>query len=277
MNKLRLTIGEFSKLCYVTVKTLRHYEKIGLLIPHEVDEWTHYRYYDLAQMDEMIRIKSLKALGLSLEEIRDMLEEGVCEPGAERLQQLIAQTEGALRELRERLVTLRSFGEPPAKPKVMSKITIKPLPGGTVASWRKHIKSYDELGGLLMSEVLPEMQRLECVCPEETAYCFTVDYNCNHNPEDIDLEYCEIVSSHSEAESEILSFRKLPVVETAVCISHRGGYDSFASTMAEVLHYIEDHGYTICEHPRFNYIHGVWDCESEADWLTEIQIPVAKA
>ena len=35
-NKMKFKIGEFSKLCQVTVKTLRHYEEIGLMIPVEV-------------------------------------------------------------------------------------------------------------------------------------------------------------------------------------------------------------------------------------------------
>ena len=42
--KTRLKIGEFSRLMQVTVKTLRHYEQKGLLIPEEVDQWTGYRY-----------------------------------------------------------------------------------------------------------------------------------------------------------------------------------------------------------------------------------------
>ena len=39
-KKTRLKIGEFSQLMQVTVKTLRHYEQKGLLVPDEVDEWT---------------------------------------------------------------------------------------------------------------------------------------------------------------------------------------------------------------------------------------------
>ena len=50
MRKNRLKIKEFSLLCQVTVKALRHYEKLGLLRPAEVDEWTGYRYYDYSQM-----------------------------------------------------------------------------------------------------------------------------------------------------------------------------------------------------------------------------------
>jgi len=41
------TIGEFSKLNRITAKTLRHYDRIGLLKAFYVDKWTGYRYYDV--------------------------------------------------------------------------------------------------------------------------------------------------------------------------------------------------------------------------------------
>ena len=46
-EKTKLKIGEFSKMMQVTVKTLRHYEQKGLLVPDEVDEWSRYRYYNI--------------------------------------------------------------------------------------------------------------------------------------------------------------------------------------------------------------------------------------
>ena len=51
--KKKLKIGEFSQLMQVTVKTLRHYEQKGLLVPDEVDEWTGYRYYSIDQMQRL--------------------------------------------------------------------------------------------------------------------------------------------------------------------------------------------------------------------------------
>ena len=54
--KKKLKIGEFSQLMQVTVKTLRHYEQKGLLVPDEVDEWTGYRYYSI---DQMQRLKTI--------------------------------------------------------------------------------------------------------------------------------------------------------------------------------------------------------------------------
>ena len=68
-----LQIGEFSKICQVSVKTLHHYNKIGLLVPAEVDNMTGYRYYQLEQIDTMNYIQRLKRYGFSLEDIQRIL------------------------------------------------------------------------------------------------------------------------------------------------------------------------------------------------------------
>jgi DNA-binding transcriptional MerR regulator len=45
-----LKIGNFSKLACITVKTLRHYDRLGLLKPVWIDRYTGYRYYNLDQL-----------------------------------------------------------------------------------------------------------------------------------------------------------------------------------------------------------------------------------
>lgn len=62
MNR-KIKIGAFSKLCRVTVKTLRHYEELGLLIPAEIDEWTGYRYYEVSQFPTHGTDRSPQAAG----------------------------------------------------------------------------------------------------------------------------------------------------------------------------------------------------------------------
>ena len=62
-------IGEFSYLCSMSIKTLRYYDKIGVLIPASVDELTGYRYYDIDQLEQAQKIKSLQEASFTLEEI----------------------------------------------------------------------------------------------------------------------------------------------------------------------------------------------------------------
>ena len=72
--KTKLKTGEFSRLMQVTVKTLRHYEQRGLLLPDEVDQWTGYRHYGIEQMQRLNEIRQLQQMGFSLDEIADLLE-----------------------------------------------------------------------------------------------------------------------------------------------------------------------------------------------------------
>ena len=67
-------IGEFSYLCECTIKTLRHYEKMGILIPKEVDDFTGYRYYSEEQVSTYHNIKTLQEAGFTLKEIKNILD-----------------------------------------------------------------------------------------------------------------------------------------------------------------------------------------------------------
>jgi DNA-binding transcriptional MerR regulator len=69
------SIGEFSRLGGVSVRTLRHYDRIGLLRPAEVDSDTGYRRYLPSQLPDLIKIIALRQLGLSLGEIRELSTE----------------------------------------------------------------------------------------------------------------------------------------------------------------------------------------------------------
>ncbi|MVO98306.1 MerR family transcriptional regulator [Paenibacillus lutrae] len=69
-----LSIGEFSKICGVSTKTLRYYAEIGLLHPDEINPENGYRYYSIGQLTRMLFINRLKSYYFSLEEIKAMLE-----------------------------------------------------------------------------------------------------------------------------------------------------------------------------------------------------------
>lgn len=69
-----LSIGEFSKICEVSTKTLRYYDEIGLIHPDEIHPENGYRYYSIQQVKRMLFINRLKSYHFSLEEIKTILE-----------------------------------------------------------------------------------------------------------------------------------------------------------------------------------------------------------
>ena len=87
----------------VTVKTLRLYEQKGLLQPDEVDKWTGYRYYSIAQMQRLSSIRTLQQMGFSLAEIKEIFDSNTAVPPMEQLEEKIADCEQQLHLLQGRL------------------------------------------------------------------------------------------------------------------------------------------------------------------------------
>ena len=69
-----MRIGEFAKVCGISVSALRYYDEQGLLSPVYIDRFTGYRYYNEEQIYVCRRIDLLKAAGFSLSEIKSMLK-----------------------------------------------------------------------------------------------------------------------------------------------------------------------------------------------------------
>ena len=129
-------IGEFSKLSQVTVKTLRYYDQIGLLQPAEVDRFTGYRQYSASQLPRLNRILALKDLGLSLDQIGQLLEDDLSPDqirGILRLKQVeiqaqVAEEQARLARVERRLIQIE-------KEKTMS-TQEGPGPGGDLSAGR---------------------------------------------------------------------------------------------------------------------------------------------
>ncbi|MEG0295878.1 MAG: MerR family transcriptional regulator [Clostridium sp.] len=68
------SIGEMSKIHNVSVQTIRYYDKIGLLKPAYINKETGYRYYSAKHFVVLGSIKQCKAMGLSLDEIKELIE-----------------------------------------------------------------------------------------------------------------------------------------------------------------------------------------------------------
>nr|MDT0656766.1 helix-turn-helix domain-containing protein [Micromonospora sp. DSM 115978] len=67
-------IGELARMTGVTQRALRHYDRIGLLVPTAVDRVSGYRWYGVAALSRLERIRGLQRLGLPLREIADLVE-----------------------------------------------------------------------------------------------------------------------------------------------------------------------------------------------------------
>jgi len=88
------TVSEVARLAHVTVRTLHHYDEIGLLVPSDRSR-AGYRLYSEADLARLREILLFRELGFGLDAIADLLEQGAAERRA------------ALAGQRERLVAQR--------------------------------------------------------------------------------------------------------------------------------------------------------------------------
>lgn len=72
-NKL-FQIGDVAKMFHISVGSLRHYEKAGLLKPEYTDSETGYRYYSIRQFEVLNTIRYLRVLDMPLNEIGEFLK-----------------------------------------------------------------------------------------------------------------------------------------------------------------------------------------------------------
>lgn len=74
MTDVLLTIGQFSKMTYLTVKALRHYQEVGLLEPAAIDPSTGYRQYSSTQVPTAQAIRRFRDLKMPIDEVRRVLQ-----------------------------------------------------------------------------------------------------------------------------------------------------------------------------------------------------------
>src|SRR6185295_2980542 len=107
--KTSYSIGEFSQVTGLSVKTLRFYHEKGILTPSSVDDTTGYRFYDASKVEKARVIMRLRAMEFSIEDIAAVL--GQCDDEADILNYLERQKMTLQQRIREDRDIVRSLEE----------------------------------------------------------------------------------------------------------------------------------------------------------------------
>lgn len=125
-----LTIGEFSRITHLSVKTLRHYHEVGLLEPVEIDPGTGYRRYTTGRIPTAQVIRRFRSLNMPVEAVKAVLGA----PDHEARNALIAahlgRLEDELAQLQISVASLRSLLEPAMAPIA---VELRTVPATTAA------------------------------------------------------------------------------------------------------------------------------------------------
>ncbi len=265
-------IGEFSKMSKTTVKALRYYDEIGLFTPECVDSFTGYRFYTTEQLFKLHHIQSLRQIGLSIDEIKLIMNghnsKSILEKRKREIEEEIANGTEQLSRI-EFIIAGKQEGD-----FMNYHAIIKELPECIVYSKRMTVPSYNDYFTLIPEigkKVTDKYPDLKCTIPE---YCFISYLDGEYKETNFNVEFCEAIDQIKEDFDDI-KFKKIESI-TAVSVMHKGPYSTLSQVYAYTFKWIEENGYRVSDSPRENYIDGIWNKESEEDWLTELQVPIVK-
>ncbi|RCV54783.1 MerR family transcriptional regulator [Marinitenerispora sediminis] len=270
------TIGDFAKHGRVSVRMLRHYDAIGLLRPARVDPATGYRYYEAGQLARLNRVIALKDLGFTLRQVRSILGDrvsaeelrGMLRLRRAELETAVADTSARLARVEARLRTLESEGAMSA-----DDIVVKTVPPVRLAELTGSAASYEPQDiGPVVGPLFEELcRRLEAagVPPAGPALARYADAPGGAVTVHAGMPVAAHVGHVPGAEVV-----ELPAVERVAAVVHRGTMADVLPTAQALARWIDANGYRSTGYAREVTIAAP---EDPAQWVTELQEPVAEA
>lgn len=265
-----LSIGEFSKICMVSVKALRHYDKIGLLHPVEINPDTGYRYYSQDQIPRMVLINRLKGFGFSLSDIKAMLFSDDVQyftkmliKQRQILHNAVSSTRMTIDDLDSYLAVIERTGNIMSYQNNYDVITTHTEDMAVIST--RQMMSVDEFGkyyGTLYKRCADEDIVLD-------GRCMAMYHDREFDPERSDIELLLGVQDAAKADK---------TVKGCLCAvtTHFGGYSKLPEAYGSITEWIEKNGYKIAAPPYEIYVKTQFDKLPVAKWETRIYFPIEK-
>ena len=282
-----LKIGEFSRLSQVTVKTLHHYDDIGLLKPAMVDKFTNHRFYTLEQLPRIHRIMVLKEMGLSLEQIARMLDDDL---PTNHLRGMLALREAAVQqqihEEQARLARIKFHIRQIDMEADMSQLDIRIKKVDPVRALTLRILAKDHsdierivraMAPILVDNLIVDSQGQSLA----DAHNFQIVYAKEYAQTNIDTEFVVPVQSHWKSNLSIpnegnMILREVPGFEHAATYIHAGDPDDINENIVDLERWVAANNYKLSDEVRIVTLRFPMNFDM-SQWMGEIQYPLEKA
>lgn len=262
-----LPIGEFSQMCMVTAKTLRHYDGIGLLKPARYQAETGYRYYDASQLKDMQFIRKLKNYGFSLEEIKELLHAdstALKKAMEKKLAFLAAEIEWqkSLLSLMKKDICNLEKGMDFMNIEKMD-IKLVETMDTNIVSVRENIaiRDFDKL----FAKLINLMEQTGAAC---AGGLLAIYHSPEFDPEETDLELGFPVTAASDHTRTLKG-------ETCAAAVHKGEYSKLHETYSRLGAWVDSRGYSIFAPPYEIYLNDPREVPPD-QLLTEVYFPIKK-
>jgi effector-binding domain-containing protein len=262
-------IGRFSKMTRLSVKALRHYDELGLLVPAVVDPSSAYRYYTYGQANRAEAIRVLRSLDMPLEDVREALEADDPQVAAKVLDRHRARLEVELGRHERMLAFLGRLVD--RKEGVMYEVQIKEVPAQHVAALRRHA-SMATIGQDVSTGFATVGEAVGRAGVPMAGPPFLVMFDVIDEESEGDIEIAFPLAVPFAGAGDVVG-KEVPAM-TVASTMHRGPYDEVGPAYHTLTGWIQEHGHEIVGPPREIYLTDPADTPDPADHLTEIQFPI---
>jgi DNA-binding transcriptional MerR regulator len=266
---MMLKIGEFARLSQISMKTLRHYDRLGLLRPSQIDPENGYRLYQLEQLADIMRIQALKDCGFGLEEIGPLLKtydvkaiEALLQQRVAAQQKVVEEEQSRLQRLMARIKLLSSTDEIPHYDVVLKQT--QPL---TLIGLRQTLASRDEIGPF-SEHALKYFEQQMLVPIGALVYVY---YDVTTELIDLFIGAPAIALPSTTAN---LTCERLNGGEQVACVLHQGDYITIRNAYIALHLWLSTSGYQRSGPCREIYHRSIQDTTDVESYLTEIQLPI---
>jgi DNA-binding transcriptional MerR regulator len=273
------SIGEFARLGGVSVRTLRHYDEIGLLRPATVDPDTGYRGYSAAQLGQINRIIALKELGLSLAQIRRLLDgvtlgelRGMLLLRRAQLEHEVDQHKNQLLGVEARLRAIAREDGMPA-----DDIVAKTIPATGVVVIAGRAPGFGA-GNIVpvVNQLVAQFDQLGIHDRVKEAGPRIIFYEREHD-EDVTVFLALPVTEPPAELPAPACYRVLPEIEAAVAVRSGPAASIFPMVYQDLVRWIEEHGYRPFHGPgREVWVHDKDDLTDPGPQVFQIQLPFTR-
>lgn len=270
-----LRIGDFSKLSRISIRMLRHYDEIGLLVPEEIDAYTNYRYYSESQLPMAGRITALKDMGFRLATIGEIVNNYDDFQELSRILEIkYSETWEELKEAKQRLQLLETAMERLRKEGLAMNydVILKELPERYVASVRKIIPSYENEG--ILWKILMEETKALHMRDGDPDYALTMFHDGEYKENDVDVEVQKSAKGHYE-NTEHVVFKTVPPVQIASA-TYTGSYEKISDVNEAVANWVQKNSYEFNGSTFIIYHISPHETQNPEEFVTEVCYPVIK-
>lgn len=254
-DKTLFQIGEVTKILGVTRKALLVYEEKGLLTPAVRDKESGFRYYTADNMTQIRSIRSLQALGLSLNEVAEYYYD------TKNIDTKLAK----LFEIREMLD--RNIQILQVRSAKKGDLTVKSavLPRQVCFVRRYQCADVSEAASNLRNTYIDAARTGKM---SMLSRMFTM--RMTNDPDNLDLMCCIPVDDSFDGPERV----EFPQTD-ALCIYYRGPYEGTSDAIYALTAYIKENGIETTGPFRSIYLEGPPNrSENSGDYITQVAVPI---